>query len=75
VDHLSVAVQDWRLPQWAPGHFTVPFSHDEAVALTGVRRRPARGQVELITPPSTVAVLAAGYSPQIDATALRGWRA
>jgi len=41
----------------------------------GARRRPARGQVELITPLSTVAALAAGYSPQIDATALRGWRA
>lgn len=156
---------DWRLPQWAPGHFTVLFFHDEAVALAaghrpcalcrrdaydayrqawvaslggsvplarqmdrrlhgerivrgthrrrlhrarwsdlpdgafvladggpavvfrdavvpwttrgyaGARQRPARGQVELITPPSSVAVLAAGYSPQIDATALRGWRA
>jgi hypothetical protein len=41
----------------------------------GARRRPADGRVELIMPPSTVAVLAAGYRPQIDRTALRGWTA
>ena len=30
------------------------------------RARPARGRGELITPPSTVAALRAGYRPQID---------
>jgi hypothetical protein len=147
--------KDWRLPQWQPGHFTVLFFHDEAVALaaghrpcalcrradyeayreawtralggprpsakeldshlhgerlvrgthrrrlhrTGwaglpagafvllddgpalvrdaavvpwttagygePRRRPRGGEVDLITPPATVAALAAGYRPQI----------
>ena len=148
--------KDWRLPQWQPGHFTVLFFHDEAVALaaghrpcalcrrpayeayraawvdglggakpsakevdhrlhgerlvrgthrrrfhpstwdavptgafvlldgqpalvrddavvpwtttgyTAPRRRPASGGCDLITPPATVAALAAGYRPQID---------
>lgn len=152
---------DWRLPQWQPGRFTVLFFHDEAVALAaghrpcalcrrgayedyrrasatgldtpvplakemdrrlhgerlvrGTRRRrlhrstwralptgtfvvrdgqpvlvlddaivpwtvegygraearPARGPVEVVTPPSTVAALTAGYRPQIDAGASR----
>ena len=36
----------------------------------GTRRaRPARGEAEVITPPSTVAVLRAGYPVQIDASA------
>lgn len=151
--------KDWRLPQWQPGHFTVLFFHDEAVALaaghrpcalcrradydayrdawvagvggarpsakemdsrlhgerlvrgthrrrfhpstwdavpTGAfvlldeqpalvrddavvpwtitgyappRRRPTRGEVQLVTPPATVAALAAGYRPQIDPAA------
>jgi hypothetical protein len=151
--------KDWRLPQWAPGHFTVLFFHDEAVSLAAGHRpcalcrrdaynayraawaagrggavpgaaeidrqlhgerifrgthrrrlhrsgwpalpagafvlvgdgpavvlddavvpwtlhgyanplaRPARGPVEVITPPSTVAALRAGYEPQIDAPA------
>ena len=151
--------KDWQLPQWQPGHFTVLFFHDEAVALaaghrpcalcrrpayeayreawvaglgvpkpsakemdhhlhgerlvrgthrrrfhpaawaavpTGAfvllddqpalvrddavvpwttagyaepRRRPARGEVQLVTPPATVAALAAGYRPQIDPAA------
>ncbi len=30
--------QDWRLPQWAPHHFTVLFFHDEAVALAAGHR-------------------------------------
>lgn len=34
------------------------------------RRRPLRGSATVITPPSTVAVLRAGYEPQIDASAL-----
>jgi hypothetical protein len=151
--------KDWRLPQWQPGHFTVLFFHDEAVALaaghrpcalcrradyeayrdawtdalggprpsakqldhhlhgerlvrgthrrrlhrtgwasvpagafvllddrpalvrddavvpwtTGgyrePRRRPRGGEVDLITPPATVAALTAGYRPQVDPAA------
>jgi hypothetical protein len=30
--------KDWRLPQWEPGHFTVLFFHDEAVALAAGHR-------------------------------------
>jgi len=30
--------KDWRLPQWAPGHYTVLFFHDEAVALAAGHR-------------------------------------
>ncbi len=157
--------KDWRLPQWQPGHFTVLFFHDEAVALAaghrpcalcrrdaynkyrqawasaratalpsakdldrqlqgermvrGTRRRryhhstwtalppgtfafvdggpalvladavvpwttegygPARsrphtGEVEVITPPSSVGALQAGYRPQIDEAALVSARA
>lgn len=153
--------KDWKLPQWAPSHFTVLFFHDEAVALAAghrpcalcrrpaynayrqawateldvaiplakeidrrlhgerifrgthrrrlhgsswprvpagafvvldgrpalvlddavvpwtvhgygiARRRPRRGTVEMITPPSTVAALRSGYEPQIDAAADR----
>jgi GNAT superfamily N-acetyltransferase len=149
----------WRLPQWAKGHLTVLFFHDEAVALAAGHRpcalcrreaynsyrsawarglgspvpsakdidqtlhserivrgshrrrlhpmewrtvpagafvrvagqsaialddvmipwslrgyegaipRPSAGTVEVITPPSSVAVLRAGYRPQIDASA------
>lgn len=33
------------------------------------RPRPARGPVELVTPPSTVAAMAAGYRPQVDSAA------
>jgi hypothetical protein len=156
----ALRFRDWRLPQWAPGRFTVLFFHDEAVSLAaghrpcalcrrgdynGYRRafaagrgsglplakdmdrvlhaerivrgshrrrlhparwpdlpagafvrlaggpalvldrtvvpwttggyaapreRPTRGTALLITPPSTVAALRAGYHPQIDATAL-----
>ncbi len=150
----------WRLPQWAKGHFTVLFFHDEAVALAAGHRpcalcrreaynayrsawaaargtdvlpakdidrqlhserlvrgthrrrlhqaqwptlperafvlvdsqpmlvladavvpwttrgyaaplpRPSDGTADLLTPPSTVAALAAGYRPQIDQSAL-----
>jgi hypothetical protein len=156
----ALRFRDWRLPQWAPGRFTVLFFHDEAVSLaaghrpcalcrrgdyndyrrafaaghgsgpplakdmdrvlhaerivrgthrrrlhparwpdlpagafvrlaggpalvldrtvvpwttggyTAPRERPTRGTALLITPPSTVAALRAGYHPQIDATAL-----
>ena len=33
------------------------------------RRRPTRGVAQVLTPPSTVAALRAGYQPQIDASA------
>ncbi|MEP6665513.1 MAG: hypothetical protein ABJA81_03600 [Nocardioidaceae bacterium] len=152
--------KDWRLPQWQPGHFTVLFFHDEAVALAAghrpcalcrrssydefraawvagnggaqplahlidrrlhgerlvhrtrqkrlhpmpwsslpdgafvtaegqamlilgdllvpwrtigygfARPRPRHGQVDVVTPPSTVEALRAGYRPQIDDRAL-----
>lgn len=29
----ALQYEDWQLPQWAPGHLTVLFFHDEAVAL------------------------------------------
>ncbi len=37
---ISCALQykDWRAPQWAPGHYTVLFFHDEAVALAAGHR-------------------------------------
>jgi hypothetical protein len=37
---ITCALQhrDWRLPQWQPGHFTVLFFHDEAVALAAGHR-------------------------------------
>jgi len=30
--------KDWRAPQWEPGHYTVLFFHDEAVALAAGHR-------------------------------------
>lgn len=39
------------------------------------RPRPAHGEVEVVTPPATVAVLRAGYPVQIDASALQAERA
>lgn len=33
------------------------------------RRRPLRGDASVVTPPATVAVLRAGYRPQIDPSA------
>lgn len=30
--------KDWRLPQWADGHFTVLFFHDEALAMAAGHR-------------------------------------
>lgn len=156
----ALQYKDSRLAQWAPGHFTVLFFHDEAVALAAghrpcalcrrdaynrylgawaggrgedmppathidqqlhnerivrgthrrllhtagwrdvpsgafvladgqpalalddaivlwtidgygkARRRPTAGTVHVVTPPSTVAALAAGYEPQIAAAAV-----
>src|SRR5918994_15224 len=34
-----LSFKDWRLPQWAPGHFTLLFFHDEAVS-PAARHRP-----------------------------------
>jgi hypothetical protein len=34
----ALQYKDWRLPQWQPGHFTVLFFHDEAVALAAGHR-------------------------------------
>ncbi len=34
----ALRYKDWRLPQWAPGRFTVLFFHDEAVALAAGHR-------------------------------------
>jgi hypothetical protein len=34
----ALGYQDWRAPQWAPGHYTVLFFHDEAVALAAGHR-------------------------------------
>jgi hypothetical protein len=155
----ALAYKDWRLPQWAPGRFTVLFFHDEAVSFaaghrpcalcrrpaynayrqawaaglgvavpravemdrqlhgerivrgthrrqlhrsrwpalpagtfvlvadepalvlddaivpwtirgySAARGRPAAGSAEVITPPSTVAALRAGYQPQLDPAA------
>jgi hypothetical protein len=152
----ALQFRGWRLPQWAPGRFTLLFFHDEAVSLAAghrpcalcrradyqayqqawaaglgvpvplaveidrqlhgerivrgthrrrlhpaawpdlpagtfvrvddgpalvladsvrpwtvhgyapARSRPARGQVEVVTPPSTVAALRTGYRPQLD---------
>jgi hypothetical protein len=34
----ALSFKDWRLPQWEPGHFTLLFFHDEAVALAAGHR-------------------------------------
>jgi hypothetical protein len=34
----ALEFRDWRLPQWAPGRYTVLFFHDEAVALAAGHR-------------------------------------
>jgi hypothetical protein len=34
----ALAYQDWKLPQWAPGRFTVLFFHDEAVSFAAGHR-------------------------------------
>jgi hypothetical protein len=37
----------------------------------GPQRRPSSGYVDVLTPPSTIAVLTAGYEVQIDSMAGR----
>lgn len=49
-----------RLHRWSPQGYLPPAS------------RPRAGTVEVITPPSTVGVLRAGYRPQLDAAVLAG---
>lgn len=34
----ELSYRDWRAPQWSPGHYTVLFFHDEAVALAAGHR-------------------------------------
>ena len=34
----ALRFKDWRLPQWAAGHFTLLFFHDEAVSLAAGHR-------------------------------------
>lgn len=34
----ALRYKDWRLPQWAPHHYTILFFHDEAVALAAGHR-------------------------------------
>ena len=34
----ALEYRDWRAPQWAPGHYTILFFHDEAVALAAGHR-------------------------------------
>ena len=36
--YCLLSYRDWRLPQWADGHLTVLFFHDEAVALAAGHR-------------------------------------
>ncbi|MGH9251762.1 MAG: hypothetical protein ACRD0W_19910 [Acidimicrobiales bacterium] len=48
-------------PALVLGDAVVPWTTQGYV---GARRRPLRGRVEVITPPSTVAVLASGYRPR-----------
>jgi hypothetical protein len=60
VDGAAAVVVGGRLTQWTHAGYGPP------------RPRPGRGTAEVITPPSTVAVLRAGYPVQIDDSARRG---
>jgi hypothetical protein len=53
-------------PVLALEHLVVPWTAEGY--LTG-RPRPRNGSVEVVTPPSTVAALGAGYPVQIDPSA------
>jgi hypothetical protein len=54
------------VPVLALNHVVVPWTANGYLAATA---RPNRGTVEVITPPSSVAALRAGYSVQIDVSA------
>jgi hypothetical protein len=70
------------VPDLPAGSFVI---HDDGPALllddslvpwttagyTEARARPRRGSVDVLTPPSTVAALRAGYRPQVDDAAMR----
>ena len=58
-------------PHVLTGHAAVAWTPDCYAAARG---RPASRVVTVITPPSTVAALRAGYVPQIDAGSAR-WNA
>jgi hypothetical protein len=49
-------VRDERLLAWSPRGY-------------GERRRPKGAEVKLLTPPSTVATIRAGYAPEVHAWA------
>jgi hypothetical protein len=51
-------VRDRLLLEWSPAGYV------------GCRARPRRGRVDLLTPPSVVAVFRAGYRPQVHPTAV-----
>jgi hypothetical protein len=57
VDGGPALVREDALVPWTIGGYAPPG------------RRPVRGDVEVITPPSTVAALRAGYRPQVDPAA------
>jgi hypothetical protein len=59
VDGAAAVVVGDRLSEWTAGGYERP------------RARPRRGTATVITPPSTVAALRAGYPIQIDAGAWR----
>ena len=54
VDGTPAVIVGRELVAWTPGGYGPPSE------------RPLRGRATVITPPSTVAVLRAGYQPQID---------
>ncbi|MDQ6771528.1 MAG: hypothetical protein M3024_00835 [Candidatus Dormibacteraeota bacterium] len=60
VEGRAHVVRGPSLLAWAPAGYA------------GRRVRPRRGGVDVLTPPSVVAVFRAGYEPQIDAGAARG---
>jgi hypothetical protein len=66
-DGVFVVVDDGT-PAIVVGDRVTAWSHDGDGAQ---RSRPKRGAAAVITPPSTIAALRAGYRPQIDRTAMR----
>lgn len=60
VDGGPALVRPDELVPWTTGGYAAP------------RPRPRRGEAEVITPPSTLAALRAGYRPQLDAGAFHG---
>lgn len=52
------------VPTIVRGDAAAPWTHDGYGA---ARRRPVTGDADVLTPPSTLAALRAGYTPQLDA--------